>query len=59
MSDPLGSHVDGATRAFLSTDAAALAEVVVELVMRRTTKFDHCIVGTDTKAIVAFEAIAA
>src|ERR1039458_7653258 len=59
MSGPLWPHIDRTTWAFFGADAASLAKVVVELIVRRTTKFDHCIVRTYTEAVVALEAVAA
>src|SRR6478609_3282126 len=53
------SHLDGATRAFLGADAAALAVVELELETHAGSKFDHGIIGTYSVTIVAFEAIAA
>src|SRR6476661_4910742 len=61
MSDLLGLHLDCSTGALLDTDAAALAEVVVELVrVRRTgSGLDHGVVGADAVAVVTREAVAA
>src|ERR1017187_8011481 len=55
----LGDHVDGATGAFLHTDPASLAEVVVELVAHVLAQLDDGVVRTDAEAVVAFKAVAA
>src|SRR5271168_275300 len=57
--DPFRDHVDRPTWAFVDTDAAALAEVVVELVAERWTELDHRVVRAHPVAVVALEAISA
>src|SRR3954452_6952407 len=58
MSDRLRDHLDGAGRALLCADPAALAEVEVDLVgvRARGVELDDRVVGTDAEAVVAGEA---
>jgi len=55
-SRPLRSHLDGATWAFLA-QIPQPCKVIVELVMRRVSKFDDACPGR-RRAVVAFEAVA-
>src|SRR6266498_1457519 len=61
ISDLLGLHRDRAGGAFLHADAAALAEVQIDLVLVGAARFelDHRVVGADAVAVVAREAVAA
>ena len=52
-------HINGAAGAFGGAQAAALAEVVVELEAVAGAELDHGVVGAHTEAVVALEAVTA
>src|SRR5215211_2569603 len=61
MSDLLRGHLDGSARALGGTQATALAEVQVDLVLvaARLVELDHGVVRAHAEAVVAGEAVAA
>src|SRR5262249_3967098 len=58
-SNCLWYHHDRAARALLGAEPAPFAEIVVELESVAGPEFDHGIVGTNSVAVVALEAVAA